>query len=113
MLRTVLAIAFIGFQVGMIVHARFSPFRYYCWAPHDVQNKYWVNIEIHQQELSQSEIEDRYRGTLDGLDQHSIEHVKQLIRQYESTYGAQDSATVTLKFRKNGGPLSEWRWPES
>lgn len=102
---------FLLFQVGMIVHARFDPARYWCWAPHDQQAEYWIDVEIDGRSLPPEQVARRYRDPWGGIEPRTIEHVIRLVRQYEQTYGRDDGARVVLRYRTNGGPLRVWRWP--
>jgi hypothetical protein len=47
-----------------------------------------------------------------GLIEQPAEHLIDGIKQYETTYGKNDNATVRLRWKYNGHPqLREWRWP--
>lgn len=110
-LRNSVVIGFLLFQLVMIVHARFSPARYYCWAPHDAQNEYAIYVTLNDNELTTSEVTRRYRFRQEGVDPRAIEHVIRLIDHYERTLGKSDNAQVRLEYRTNGGPLTIERWP--
>jgi hypothetical protein len=110
--RPALAAGLVLFQVVMIVHARFDPRRYFCWAPHDAQNEYGIEVRVGGRVLSREETWARYRDPLQGLDPRSIEHVLLMVRQHERTYGKNDGALVRVTYRTNGGPWREWNWPE-
>lgn len=94
-----------------IVYARFDPGRYFCWAPHDAQNEYRIEVVIDGRPLDRDAVLDRYR-TLTGWDPRAIEHVKRVIVQYESTRGSSDAAVVTLHYKINGIEQEAWRWPK-
>ena len=99
-------------QVAMIVRARFVEDRYYCWAPHDSQNEYVLQVRIDGRSLEPSEIKARYRIEADGTDPRAIQHVKDTVSQYEETYGRGDDAVVSMTYRTNGGPEQAWAWPQ-
>lgn len=104
-----LGLALIWFQIGMIVKARFDPLRYFCWAPFDSRNHYQVTMaEINGQSLDEAEFAARYRVPFAGLEWRAIAHLKDLIEQYERTYGRGDSSRLAIEYRTNGGPRRTW-----
>jgi hypothetical protein len=106
------ALGLLGFQVAAIVYARFDEGRYFCWAPHDVSWAFRMRGELDGKAVEHDVLVKRYRLTRFRVHEHAIEHVKREIRQYERTYGRDDGMEVLLEYRKNGGPVQEWRWPE-
>ena len=110
-LRNSLVITFLLFQLTMIAYARFTPARYYCWAPHDAQNEYTIDVTVDNETLTPGEVTRRYRIRQQGVDPRAIEHVILLIDQYERTLGRDDNAQVRLEYRINGGPIHVERWP--
>lgn len=109
--RTMLGSAILLFQLGMIGYARFVPARYFCWAPYDIQSEYRLDVSIDGRKLTAAEIRNRYRRPKQGVDNRSIQHVMDIVRQYEETYGASDNAQVVMKYRINGKAEQEWRYP--
>lgn len=120
-MRLIIGGLLITFQLFMIAYARFSPTRYFCWAPHDQQSVFDVSVTISQKPLTNKQIDERYRlrtwrywenGTFNWvhLESRSIENIKSIIRQYETTYGKNDRASVVLNYRINGGQEETWRW---
>ena len=108
-------------QLFLIVYARFSTIRYYCWAPHDEQVVYNVSVIINQKPLSHEQVNERYKlrtwrywkddaYSWVNLESRSVENVKSIIRQYEQTYGKNDNASVTLNYSINGGTEKTWSW---
>lgn len=110
--RSALAASFLLVQIGMIVYARFDPARFFCWAPHDSQNEYEIDVAVHGRVLSPDEVLARYRIPWGWRNPRAMEHVLRLVRQYEETYGRPEQANVAIRYRTNGGPVREWRWPE-
>ena len=108
-------------EVGGIVAARFTDARYFCWAPLHSLAEYRLEVEVAGRMLSRDEIRARYRlfeGGLgpDGptwLEENSVRHVMDVVRQYELTYGQQDRARVEMRYRVNGGEEATWTWPPS
>ena len=99
------------FQLGAIVYARFVPSRYFCWAPYDAQNEFVIDVVVGGRELTPAEIRERYQRPKEGVDNRSIQHVKDIISGYETSYGAADGACATLRYQINGGQEQVWRWP--
>ncbi len=95
----------------MIVYARFTPARYYCWAPHDMQNEYAIFVTMNGKALTSEEVTRRYRIRQEGVDPRAIEHVIRLIDHYERTFGRDENAQVRLEYRINGGAVNVDRWP--
>jgi hypothetical protein len=110
--KTLLAALLLVWQVGMVVYARFDDARYFCWAPHDVIWTFRIETQIGDKKLDSLQSYQRYRYRRMAMDEHSIEHLFRAIRQYETTYGKDDHARVTVQYRKNNGPVLEWHYPE-
>jgi hypothetical protein len=109
--RTTLGVAVLAFQLGMIVYARFVPSRYFCWAPFHSQNNYEMDVTVNGKALTGGEIQKRYRRPQKGVNSRSIQDEKGIIMQYEQTYGKNEHAEVTLRYRVNGGAEQVWHWP--
>ncbi|MBI3697879.1 MAG: hypothetical protein HY238_23985 [Acidobacteria bacterium] len=110
-LRTAIGVAFLLFQLVMIVYARFVPSRYFCWAPYDAQSEYSLQVTIDGRPLTNQEIRRRYRRPQTGVDNRSIQHVIDIVQQYEETRGRDDHARVIMKYKVNGGAEEQWQWP--
>jgi hypothetical protein len=109
--RTILGGGILLFQLVMIGYARFVPARYFCWAPYDIQTEYRLDVSIGGRMLTPPEIRRRYRRPKQGVDNRSIQHVMDIVRQYEETYGRTDRAQVLMKYRINGKEEREWLYP--
>jgi hypothetical protein len=46
-----------------------------------------------------------------GVDNRSIQHVMDIVQQYEESYGRSDHAAVVMRYRINGKAEQEWRYP--
>lgn len=108
----ILGLSFLALQLGAIGYARFIPERFFCWAPYDQHSWYRVEVVVDGQYLTEAEIRARYRYGPRRWEQRSIHNVFSLIRQYESTYGKEDYARVTVTYETNGKPEAIWHWPE-
>lgn len=111
-LRTGLGLAFLAWQAGMIVWARFDPGRYFTWSPHDVVWNFELAVELDGRRLDHDAAIARYRYRRYRREEHAIEHVKRAVRQYETTFGAGAGARVRLSYDKNGHDPEVWTWPE-
>lgn len=110
-MRLALAIGFLLAQLASIAYARFVPTRYFAWTPYDAITFYDIQVRIGDRRLEEKEVQRRYR--LFGFrDNRSPQHVIDIVRQYETTYGAEDGAQVILRYRTNGRPERTWLWPE-
>ncbi len=110
-MRKVIGVIFLLIQAVMIIAARFTEARYFCWAPHDAQNEYQLSVEVNGRPLNAEEIRKRYRISPCGLDPRSIAHIKNILRQYEKIYGQNDQTRIRLVYRKNGIAQAPWQWP--
>jgi hypothetical protein len=110
-LRGVLGGALLFAQVAAMAHARFVPSRYFCWAPYDSLSVYAMDVQVNGRALTAEEILRRYRVPQGGRENRSIQHLIDLISQYETTYGRADRARVALRYRTNGHEEHTWRWP--
>jgi hypothetical protein len=108
--RTVIAAGLLLLQVGAIVYARFVPARYFCWAPYDAQNEYEIEATVGGRPLNPQEIRQRYRKPQEGVDNRSIQHIKDIIQGVELKAPG-DNAQVRLRYRVNGGDEQIWQWP--
>jgi len=108
-MRTIIGVSILVFQLAMIVYARFVPSRYFCWAPYDVQTEYWITTVVNGRKLTESEIRGRYRRAQHGTDNRSPQHVMDILQGYEESYGRNDHAQVTMRYRVNGKEEQVWR----
>ena len=106
-----LGVAFLALQVLSIAYHQTVPTRWFCWAPYDIHTRYTVHVEIDGRPLSLREAKLRYRYSSDGWEPRSIHNIFSMISQYESTYGAEDGARVTVDYSINGHPPEQWTWP--
>lgn len=109
-MRTLIGIAFLALQLGGILYARTVPSRYFCWAPYDAITLYELHVIVGNRQLPPAEALQRYRLP-SFRDNRSIQHVIDIVQQYEQTYGRADQATVRLRYRTNGRDWQEWRYP--
>jgi len=107
-----LGLAFLLMQLVSIGYARFVPERFFCWAPYDAHSRYQVTIEVDGAQLSPDAIWDRYHYRANAWEPRSVYNLFSIIRQYESTYGKDENARVTVRYSINGHPERLWIWPE-
>ncbi|MFN3325481.1 MAG: hypothetical protein ACK5AZ_18455 [Bryobacteraceae bacterium] len=110
-MRTTIGVAILIFQLGAIVYARFVPSRYFCWAPFDAQSEYTLEVTVNGNPLSAGEVRRRYRRPHQGVDNRSIQHIKDIVSGYEQRYGHGDETRVVMRYRINGKQEQVWRWP--
>jgi len=109
--RLIAGCGILFFQIVMIGYARFTPARYFCWAPFDIQSEYSLDVSVAGRPLTAAEVRHRYRRPKVGFDSRSIQHLIDIVEQYEQTYGRGDHASVVMKYRVNGKAEQEWRYP--
>ena len=112
MIRTGIGVALLVFQLGAIVYARFADSRYFCWAPYDAQNEYTIEASLGGKPLTADQIRARYRRGPKGVDNRSIQHVKDILLGVETLYHPDDPAEVTLRYSINGHEEQVWQWPK-
>lgn len=110
-MRIALGVAFLAFQIGAIVYARFASSRYFCWAPYDTQTEYTIRAAIQGRNLAPDEIRRRYRRPARGFDNRSPQHVIDILEGLERRHPPDQQAAVTLTYRVNGKAEQQWQWP--
>jgi len=107
----VIGLAFLGLQIGFIGYARFIPERFFSWAPYDQHSEYSIDVILGDSPLEPKEVTNRYRYRANGWEHRSINNVFSIIQQYETTYGTEDAARVTVTYSTNGHAEATWLWP--
>lgn len=110
--RKFFLIFFFALQILGIVIGRFSNEKYFCWAPYDEISFYKIDATVNGVVLDGESIRDRYRKNKTGRENRSIHNVISIIRQYETTYGKNDTAAIELSYVVNGHKERTWIWPE-
>lgn len=111
-MRTVLAVSLLSLEVVGVIHARFSPTRWFGWAMFHTYAPYRIEVTIRGEPLTRDQIAARYRIPASDIERRSIAHPIDIIRRTEETRGAADEARVTLRYREGRGAEHAWRWPE-
>lgn len=109
-MRTLLGLAFLLFQLAAIVYARFSPARYFCWAPYDTQTDYALTVSVHGRPLSPAEIRRRYRRPPRGADNRSPQNLIDILEGVERRLPTSDQASISMTYRVNGKQEQTWQW---
>ena len=104
---------FLTLQLLAVAYVRFSPERFFAWAPYDQHSRYTIDVRIDGRRLPADDVAARYGYASQGWEVRAIQNVMSLVRQYEMTYGRSDNATVTIDYVVNGRPRQTWTWPES
>lgn len=105
------AVALLVFQVGMVGLARWHDDRFFTWAPHDEWTDFEIDASVAGRPLSDDEILRRYGYTAEGSEPRAGAHVLRAVRLAEERYHDDDPATVTIRYRVNGGEEQTWFWP--
>ncbi len=111
LLFTAFGVVFLLLQVFMIVYARRTPARYFCWAPYEHISEYDIQVAINGRQFRPAEILARYRRPAHHLKEGEIQHLLDVVQQYEETYGRNDHAQVVIRYRTNGWEEKQWQWP--
>ncbi len=104
------AIAILLAQVITVVYARFTPARYFCWAPFDMQTDYRLQVRLNGRELSPAEIRARYRRPAVGTDNRSVQNLVDILEGVEQR--AAEQATIVMTYRINGKEEHTWLYPQ-
>jgi len=110
-LKGALSVAILAGQLGAIVYARFSPARYFCWAPYDQHTIYELRAEVGGRALTPEEVGKRYRRNWVGFDPRSPAHLWDIVEQVELRQAPERRARVTMRYSVNGRSQPDWRWP--
>jgi hypothetical protein len=121
-LGTSIGVAFLLFQVGAIATQHLGTTRYFAWAPNDYVVQYELRVRTDGRALTTGEIMARYRrlyGTsagdptamsVSGIYENPPQQLIDSIQQYETTYGRNDHAEVTLTYRIDTHAPVVWKW---
>jgi hypothetical protein len=101
------ALAILLAQVVTMVYARFTPARYFCWAPYDMQTDYRLEVAIGGHELTPAEIRQRYRRPAQGADNRSVQNLIDILEGVERN--AAQKASIVMTYRINGKEERTWR----
>ena len=106
-----IGIAFLAVEVLLVIHGVLTPGNHFAWGPHTTQIRFEMQVEVDGVPLSQRDAARRYGlAWSDRWEVHAIENVFQLIEQYEGTYGVDESAEITLRYRRNRGEWRVWQF---
>ena len=107
----VVATVILALQASMVIRSRFVESRYFCWSPHSTQVRFDLDVSVHGRKLSRMEAAQRYRLWDAEWEAHAAQNLIDTIETFERTYGRDDRAEVSLRYRVNGGTEKTWRWP--
>lgn len=108
--RKATVIIFLAVQLVLVVAARFTDERAFCWAPHDQQTEFELTVFINGRELGQDEIDGRFRVPYKGRDPRGVGNIKHTIMQHCRTYGKNDEVFVVMEHTINGIRQEPWKW---
>jgi hypothetical protein len=116
-------------EIGLCLWQHLGDTRYFAWAPNDYLVTYDLRVNVAGQPLTTGQISHRYRLTLaDRLSadikrklellpsEHYVwedppQHLINRIKWYEQNYDSAHTASVSLTYQLDGGPVHRWRWP--
>ena len=108
--RKVIVIIFFAVQLIMVVAARFTDERSFCWAPHDTQTEFELTVIVNGKELSAEEIRKRFRTKKIGRNPRGVGNIKRALIQHCETYGKDDEVLITMDHKINGIRKEPWKW---
>jgi hypothetical protein len=108
--RTLTGVLFLFLQFLSLIYARFIPERFFCWAPYDEHSYYKIEVALGDNVLTTEQIKERYRYKVEGWEPRSINNLFNLISQYESSYGKNENAKVTIDYTINGHKKGTWNY---
>ena len=108
---TLVGITFLVGQLAWGLYERTRPTRYFCWAPNDTVTDYELEVTIDSRLASDDQVYRRYGWPRAGRFENVPQHLVDIIRQYEITYGRRENARVRLRYRVNNHAPQEWVWP--
>jgi|SRR6516162_3864364 len=111
--RKTAGIVFLLAQVAVVVHSRFVPSRWLCWAPNDYAVQYQLQVSVRGLHLDPTDIQRRYHLPSEGWYENPAANIMDIVRQYEQTEGKNDTAQVLFSYRVDGGKTQQWQWPEN
>jgi len=101
-------IVYLSVQLISIFNARVSENRYFCWAPHDIQTEYYLNIYTSSGELSSLRIKEIYGIPQKGRIDLPPSHIFNLVQTKH--YVDNDSLLkVVFNFKVNGKEWEVWK----
>ena len=108
--------AYLALQVLWIVSVPWHHDRTFAWAPLHEQVRFAIEVRRDGRLLTDDEVGRRYRrgwhydpSTREDWQLNELRRVQDVIEQTEQAH--HDGARVTVRYRRNGGPAEEWRWP--
>ncbi|HMO01440.1 MAG TPA: hypothetical protein PKD37_04775 [Oligoflexia bacterium] len=106
--KRIFILLFLSIQVFGVILSRFLPERLFCWAPHDQQTYYFLNVWQGTRKLSGAEVLKRYGMPYSGWNSHASANLNNLVVLRESR--SQDSLPieVLLLTRTNGKNWQRW-----
>lgn len=110
-MRIAIGVLILLSQIGAIAYSRFTPHRYFCWAPFDQQTEFWIVASQGGAPLDNRAVLTRYRRPAHGFDNRSAHHLFDIIERAERRYEPTRQAKVDITYRVNGGEKSQWSYP--
>lgn len=110
-LAAVTGITLLLVQAVLILYSRWTPARYFCWAPFDMQTDYVLDVSVNGRKLSAAEVRQRYRRPAKGTDNRSVQNLIDILEGYEQRYAGTNKAAILMRYRINGKEEHQWVYP--
>jgi hypothetical protein len=109
-LATLVGVVVLIAQAGNVVYAHLSGSRrYFAWAPNDYAVVYTITTDVHGHALTPAEVQVRYELKAHGLWEDPPQRLIDYLKRYETTYGANEHAQVTLRYSLDGHREQTWQ----
>ncbi len=110
-LAAVTGITLLLVQAALILYSRATPARYFCWAPFDMQTDYVLDVTVNGRKLNATEVRQRYRRSMKGTDNRSVQNLIDILQGYEERYAGTEKAHIVMRYRINGKEERLWSYP--
>jgi hypothetical protein len=109
-LLTLVGVVLLLAQAGNVIYTHASGSRrYFAWAPNDYAVVYTITTSVHGHLLTPSEVQNRYELKAHGLWEDPPQRLIDYLKRYETTYGSNDHARVTLRYSLDGHREQTWQ----
>lgn len=112
-LQHLLIYLFFTTQLFLIVIGQLRETNYFNWVPYDEISLYEISVTVNGRELTEDEIQLRYRKHKFGRENRGLHNLISIVRQYETSYGIHDDSKIRINFLTNGYRKTTWSWPEN
>ncbi len=108
--KTSTAAIYLLAQLTLIIVARFSPNRYFVWAPHDIQTNYQLEVKDQHGDLTPGQLYKRYNMSNEGFIDLPSHHIIGWLKKYEELNPNSGTKHISFKYSINGKEWKEWTY---